>query len=200
MNENSTFQDLLPAVQAVIGYGERNVNSDRVKRAVKMGKRRVVCRVNTPDKTPAMYIHYIFPKKGILTRPFVIVDGAEGEAFVTASKDPDTGKFFLTVIHSHAINRYIERRQFHGTLAEAQQRIIDGIAVNTSAEDKLNETGYLYFDGGTFLCNFKNGVQHIRTFVMNRQLYPAQRMKSLTSEKETAQLKREVGYKEPPKH
>ena len=192
MNENSTYQELMPAMQAVIEYGSKNVNSDRVRRAVKRGQRRIVCRVNTPDKHRAMYIHYVFPGNGIATRPFLIVNGAEGEGKLTVSKDPDAKRIYLTMIHSHAINRYIERRQFKGTVEEATQRILDGIAVNTSAVDELNKTDYLYFDGGTFLCNLKDGVQHIRTFVMNRQLYPNQRFKSLKSEKETEQLKREI--------
>lgn len=197
MNENSPFQVLLPAMQSATEYSSRNVQCQAVRKAVKLGKKRVVCRVNTPDKIAAMYIHDIFPKYIVGTRTFLVVDGAEGYGFVSASREADTGKFYLSVLHSHAINRFIERRHFTGTLEQAQLYIINGIMINASAEDLLNETQYLYFDGGTFLCNLKDGIHHIRTFVMNRQLYPAQRMKSLTSEKETEKLKREFGFLTP---
>lgn len=194
MNENSPFYELLPAMQSAIEYSSRNVLCQAVRKAAKLGKKRVICRVNTPDKVPAMYIHDIFPKMVIGTRTFIMVDGAEGYGLVTASKNPDTGKMYLSVLHSHAINRYIERRHYTGTVEEAQLHIINGIMVNVSAEDLLNETQYLYFDGGTFLCNLKDGIHHIRTFVMNRQLYPAQRMRSLKSEKETDTLKRQYSF------
>ena len=194
MNENSPFQVLLPAMQSALEYSNRNVQCDKVRKAAKAGKKRVVCRVNTPDKVAAMYIHDIFPKYTIGTRTFLVVDGAEGFGFVSASREATTGKFYLSVLHSHAINRYIERRRYTGTLEQAQIHIINGIMVNASAEDQLNETQYLYFDGGAFLCNIKDGIQHIRTFVMNRQLHPNQRMKSLTSEKETEKMKREFSF------
>lgn len=195
MNENSPFDVLLPAVQEVTEYAKYNINCDAVRRAAKLGKRRLVCHANTAErKIPAMYVHYIYPKKGIFTRAFVVVDGSEGLSYVTASRLPDANKVILSVVHSHAINRFVERRQYKGTIDEATQYILDGIMANSSAEDTLNQTHYIYFDGGAFLCNLKDGIQHIRTFVMNRQLYPYQRIKSLESEKETEKMKREFSF------
>ena len=49
-------------MQSAIEYSSRNVQCQAVRKAVKLGKKRVVCRVNTPDKIAAMYIHDIFPK------------------------------------------------------------------------------------------------------------------------------------------
>ena len=67
--------------------------------------------------------------------------------------------------------------------------------INDVQKDGTDETMYIHFDGGIFLCTISDRVLHLRTFIMNRQCSPIQRMKSLTSEKNTKKMKREFGLK-----
>ena len=99
----------------------------------------------------------------------------------------------ILVIHSHAINRYIERRKFDGTIEQAQHKLLDELEIHKSVKDGTDGTQYIYFDGGIFICTVVDRVFHMRTFIMNRQCSPMQRMKSLQSEKELEIIKREIG-------
>ena len=46
----------------------------------------------------------------------------------------------------------------------------------------------IYFDGGGFFGNIDDNLYFLRTFNMNRQLFPNQRMMTLSSENEVKKL------------
>ena len=101
-------------------------------------------------------------------------------------------QYLLERIEVH-IATCIERHHFDGTLEEAQRKILDGLMINDVQSDATDGTKYIHFDGGLFLCTESDRVMHLRTFIMNRQCTPMQRMKSLASEKNVERLKREIG-------
>lgn len=190
MTEWATYEWLKSAINTAYEYGGRSKDSQKVRKAFKQGKYLVYHRVKTPapEKYPVLYI-FARIQMGIYFRTFLILEGSEGDSFAGQIADEQ----MFHVIHSHAINRYIERRQFKGTLEEAHRTILNGLFINDVQRDDTDETRYIHFDGGLFLCTESDRVLHLRTFIMNRQCSPMQRMKSLTSERNTQQLKREIG-------
>lgn len=190
MTEWATYEWLESATKTAYEYGGRSVESQKVKKAFKQGRRLVYHRVNTPapEKYPVLYIFARVPM-GVYFRTFLVLEGTEGDSF--AGRVADETLFY--VLHSHAVNRYIERHHFDGTLEEAQRKILDGLMINDVQSDATDGTKYIHFDGGLFLCTESDRVMHLRTFIMNRQCTPMQRMKSLASEKNVERLKREIG-------
>lgn len=190
MNEFASYNDLEEALKVARDYGHRSICSDRVRKAFKSGRHIVYHRVNTPapEKIPVLY-SFAAARTGLFFRTFLVLEGTEGDSF--AGRVADETLFY--VLHSHAVNRYIERHHFDGTLEEAQRKILDGLMINDVQSDATDGTKYIHFDGGLFLCTENDRVMHLRTFIMNRQCTPMQRMKSLASEKNVERLKREIG-------
>ena len=192
MNEFATYDELESAHKVALEYGHKSIRSPRTLKAFKQGRPIVYHRVNTPapEKYPVFYC-FACVRGRILFRTFLVLEGSEGESF--AGRIADEPLFY--VLHSHAVNRYIERHRFDGTLEEAQRTILNGLMINDVQTDETDETRYIHFDGGLFLCTYSDRVLHLRTFIMNRQCSPMQRMKSLTSEKNTEMMKREIGIR-----
>lgn len=192
MTEWATYDYLSDALGKAIAYGYKSIKCDDVRKAFRNGKRLVYHRVKTPapDKIPVFYT-FARTDKDEYIRTQLVLEGSEGDSYAGRVEDED----MFYVIHSHAINRFVERRQFHGSHEVAERHIINGLLINDVQKDGTDETRYIYFDGGLFLCTVTDRVLHLRTFIMNRQCSPVQRMKSLTSEKNTEQLKREYGIK-----
>ena len=140
---------------------------------------------------PVLYIFAPDGHGGVLYRTFLILKGKDGDSFC-ASVD-QSGIF--QVIHGHAIRRYMERRKFQGTLEQAQNRIMSELFINGVEKDLTDETRYIYFDGGLFLCTYDDGVMHLRTYITNRQCSPMQRMMSFRSQKQANELRRRLGVK-----
>ena len=191
LTEKSSYDELHAALQAAMDYSRYNANSQAVRRAYKLGKQKVWVRVNTPEKIPVLYLHRFFPK-GIGTRTFLVVQGSEGDSYVSLEVNQHERNPHLTILRAHAINRYIERRQFQGSIEEATRTLINGLGVNDTERDSFGTTYYTYFDGGTFLCTFADNVFTFQTFIMNRQCGPEQRLRSLQSEKGVAEFRREL--------
>lgn len=190
MNEFASYSELEAALKVAREYGNKSIYCDRVRKAFKNGRCIVYHRVKTPapEKHPVLYT-FAVTQKGLFFRTFLILEGREGDSF--AGRVADEPLFYI--VHSHAVNRYIERHQFKGTLEQAQHKILNGLLINDVQSDATDGTKYIHFDGGLFLCTENDHVIHLRTFIMNRQCSPMQRMKSLTSEKNTEKLKREMG-------
>ena len=189
MTEKSTYQELLSAIHSAEEYAKVNGRSPKVMRAGRKNIRVVEWRGNTPDHVPAMYLHFIDRKKakGVLTLSFLVLKGSEGDSYGVRMQGG-----LIIILHSHAINRYIERRRFEGTLKEATMAILDRLALFNQEWD--DTTSYVYYDGGVFLGVHTDDdkVLHLKTFIMNRQCYPNERMKSLAAEKEYEDYKKRV--------
>lgn len=193
MTENATKDELLAALKLAEDYSHRSLNNHKVHKMFRSGHTTVFHRVNTPEKIPVLYIFFLY-RRMIWSRTFLVLDGYEGDAFAGyVEADRKVSNIEFQVIHSHAINRYIQRSKFKGTLKDAQRKILTDLIANYSVADGTDDTIYINYDNGVFLCNCDNGVMHLRTFILNRQCSPLQRMKSLDSEKGTKQFKRELG-------
>lgn len=198
MKDNATFEQLEPVMREAVAYGHRSIMSDKVRKQVKLGHHLVEHRVNTPKDyghNRVLYI-YAFALKRACFRTFLLLEGKEGDSYAGAVFNAEN-KVDFYIVHGHAIRRYMERRKFTGTLQEAELKVLNGLMVSDVQKDSTDNTMYLYFDGGVFLCTNDDRVLHLRTFIMNRQCSTMQRMKSLKSENETKTFKRELGIYEP---
>lgn len=105
---------------------------------------------------------------------FLIVEGSEGDSFVSMEDDKEK----MTILHSHAINRYIERHGFDGTLEQCQCYILNNTLLTTQSVDTITKEVVIYFDEGVFLGCVKDNVTHLNTYVSNNRLYSNQRLMS----------------------
>lgn len=201
--ENSTYWELQEAFIEAWFYSPslKNVTSIR-------NKKKAFYKTKLPQSKIPVAFNIIAKEKRKIKDGYVfitslILEGKEGQGFAQSIMMAGLGMkkeekellaearddcTFITILHSHAINRYIERRNFKGTLEQAQAKILEGINGISYVKDFVNDTYYLYFDGGTFLCEYdtEEDIVHIRTFIMNRQCSSGQRLKSLDSEKSKA--------------
>lgn len=180
LTEWSTYDQLATALAKARNYGETSRRNQKVQRALKRGATDVYHRVNTPkDKIPVLY-HFVNDKRETWFT-FVLLAGSEGESIaVNAVFDNPTD---IIVIHSHAVNRYMQRSTFEGTLEEAQRTVLAGILISCPSKD--SDTYYIPFGNGLFLCHEKDRVMHIRTYVGDRQLKPNQRLWKRKSQNDT---------------
>ena len=189
LTEKSPYKDLLAAWQEVNDYGERAANAKAVKDALK--KSNVTYRrVNTPEKHRAFYI-IIKTKKRMYHMPFLIVEGSEGDSFV-ALEDEGKRNSCLTILHSHAINRYIERHGWKGTAEECQEYLLDSMWVTARNIDKYTREITVYLDDGVFLGAEKDNICHLNTYVSNNRLYTNQRLMSRKLQDNIEKLFKEI--------
>lgn len=86
------------------------------------------------------------------------------------------GRFFIA-IHPHAIDRFIERHRFKGTFQEAEEYILQNYKQVSYKIDMTTSEIICPFDSGAFLGKEdEEGIVHLKTFVMNRQLFLNQRL------------------------
>lgn len=171
LTEWSKYEDLEAAVKKARNYGDITRRNQKVQRQLRLGVHDVYHRVRTPkDKIPVFYWFVNDPNNTWFS--FVVLQGSEGESFAAkVITDSDTG---IIVVHSHAINRYMERSTFKGTLEKAQLLILLGMMIACPSKD--SDTYYIPFVDGVFLCQEKDRVLHVRTYVNDRQLKPNQRL------------------------
>lgn len=175
ITEKSPYKDLISAWKEVNDYGERAANAKTVKDALKKNDI-VFRRVNTPKKNQALYI-IIKTKRRMFHIPFLIVEGSEGRSFVAMQYEFGNERS-LSVVHSHAINRYMERHGWDGSLEECENYILESLWVMSINTDKYTKDTIVYFDEGVFLGSEKDNICHLNTYVANQHLYPNQRLKS----------------------
>ena len=173
LTEKSSYKDLLTALKEVNDYGFFAANEKNTKKALKKKGVTLARWVNTPKKNRALYI-YARPDKKVYYSSFLIVEGSEGNSFVSMDGDKQN----ITVYHSHAINRYIERHGFDGTLEQCQCHILNNTLLTTQNLDTITKEVIVYFDEGIFLGLVKGNVTHINTYVPNNRLYSNQRLMS----------------------
>lgn len=190
--ENTDFETLNKAYLSAAEYGHRSMSSSKITRMFKKGARYVFHRVNTPDGIPVIYIFYAGKASYNI---ILVLRGREGESYAKFMANENDGKSAIEIIYSHAINRYIERHGFNGSKEECLKHIMLGTEVQCMCNDKITDERKIYFDGGCFLGCQNGNIIRMRTFIMNRQMYPGQRMDSLKSEKRTDYLLK-VGKKQ----
>lgn len=173
LTEKSPYKDLLSAMKEVNNYGFFAANEKSVKKALRQKGVTLARRVNTPKKNRALYI-YARPNKKVYYSSFLIVEGNEGDSFVSMDGDKQN----ITVYHSHAINRYIERHGFDGTLEQCQCHILNNTLLTTQNLDTITKEVIVYFDEGVFLGCIKDNITHLNTYVPNNRLYSNQRLMS----------------------
>lgn len=173
LTEKSPYKDILAAWKEVNDYGYFAANEKNTKKALKQKGVTLARRVNTPKKNRALYI-YAKPNKRVYFTSFLIVEGSEGDSFVSMEDDREK----ITIYHSHAINRYIERHGYDGTLEECQCYILNNTLLTTQNVDTITKEVVVYFDEGVFLGCIKDNVTHLNTYVSNNRLYTNQRLMS----------------------
>lgn len=173
LTEKSSYKDLISALKEVNDYGYFAANEKNTKKALKKKGVTLARWVNTPKKNRALYI-YSRPNKKVYFTSFLIVKGSEGDSFVAMEDDKEK----MTVLHSHAINRYIERHGFDGTLEQCQCHILNYTMLTAQNVDTITKEVIVYFDEGVFLGCVKDNVTHLNTYVPNNRLYSNQRLMS----------------------
>lgn len=173
LTEKSPYKDLLSAWKEVNSYGHFASNERSTKKALKKKGTTLARWVNTPKKNRAMYI-YSRQGEMVYFTSFLIVEGSEGDSFVSMEDDKEK----MTILHSHAINRYIERHGYEGTLQECQCYILNNTLLTTQSVDTITKEVVIYFDEGVFLGCVKDNVTHLNTYVSNNRLYTNQRLMS----------------------
>jgi len=176
LTEKSSKEELDTAWGLVNDYGEAASKAHEVQRAFKKGAKVVYRRVNTPEKLQALYI-IIQNKRQVMYMPILIVEGSEGRSFV-ARESTGQKEEFLTILHSHAVNRYIERHGWDGDIIDAENHILDNMWVSARNVDKYTKELTVYFDDGMFLGAEKDGICHLNTYIANKQMYSNQRLLS----------------------
>ncbi len=171
LNEWATYDELIPALREARGYGETSRRNQKVQRQLRLGVHDVYHRVRTPKSKIPVFYWFVNDPSGTWFS-FLVLQGSEGESFAASViTDSDTG---IIVVHSHAINRYMERSTFKGTLEKAQLLILLGMMIACPSKD--SDTYYIPFVEGVFLCQEKDHVLHVRTYVNDSQLKPNQRL------------------------
>lgn len=173
LTEKSPYPDLLSAWKEVNDYGFFAANEKNTKKALKKKGVTLARWVNTPKKNRALYI-YARPNKKVYFTSFLIVEGSEGDSFVAMEDDKEK----MAVLHSHAINRYIERHGFDGSLEQCQCYILNSTLLTAQNVDTITKEVVVYFDEGVFLGCVKDNVTHLNTYVSNNRLYTNQRLMS----------------------
>ena len=116
----------------------------------------------------------------MLHMPFLVIEGSEGDSFVALEDKGKRKDNEFAMLHSHAINRYIERHGWNGTLEECQEYLLGEMWVTSQHVDRYTNELFVYFDDGLFLGCIKDGISHLNTYVANQHLFPYQRLKSKT--------------------
>lgn len=173
LTEKSSYKELFDAWNEVNDYGCFASNEKNTKKALKQKGITIARRVNTPKKHRALYI-YARPKDKVYFTSFLIVEGSEGDSFVAMEDDKEK----MTVLHSHAINRYIERHGYDGTLEQCQCYILNYTMLTAQNVDTITKEVVVYFDEGIFLGCIKDNICHLNTYVPNNRLYSNQRLMS----------------------
>lgn len=188
LTEWSTYDELHTALHEAQMYGFDSRRNQAVQRALRLGALYVFHRAKTPkSKVPALY--WFEGGKNNIFFTFIVLQGSEGESFaIETTKDSKHG---IVVIHSHAINRYRERRKLQGALEVVQKKVLSELVIFSPVND--SDTSYVSFDGGVFLCNRNDRILHLRTWISDRQCKPNQRLWSRKSEREIEELKEMLG-------
>ena len=195
LTEDATKEELLRFIKLCYPLGRLpKTMRARYQRAKMHQETYFVYRTKIPNfDQPVLIIRYTLVD---LFSPILVLQGSEGEGYAFMNKNG------FTVIHSHAIRRYFNRHehmdeQVVKTLADIDHDILKRIVYRmlydmdgaNTYSDSLKTTQDCYYDGGIFRVEERDSVAHFWTYVMNRQCFPDQRLRSLKSEKRYHRIK-----------
>lgn len=176
LTENSPTKSLIKAWADVSDYAEHAMRP--IRRELKRRGRTIVKRVNTPDKTPALYIFFTH-KHGGTSMAGLLVSGSEGTGVVSSAGDVRQSADEMRdifILRSHAVNRYMERHGWEGTFEQCQEYLFANLVISPQNIDKYTGEAIVYFGGGVFLGTYKDNRCSLNTWVRNTQLYTNQRL------------------------
>lgn len=214
LTEQPTDKELKSVLFDADNYAWRIAeNRPDIRRRLKKKRVRFIHRAKLPSGQP---VYYVLGRdsKGIYGVPTLIAPshepdskaGAHYHTLITPTKRPIADKFTgkITgaslytdwyILRGHAIKRYIERHNHVHEDEITQQMVIDAedhmiLHFNASYVEGNNYDNeiIIYFDGGGFFGNMDGSLYFLRTFNMNRQLFPNQRMLTLSSENEVKKM------------
>lgn len=192
ITENTPYDELIQAFLEVKAYGRKTLNQPKIKKAVALG-RVIIHRVKTAqNKIPAIYVTPSLPGRDFY-QSCLSVACKDGEGLGFTAINPELERVIF-LLHAHAIDRFFERHGYKGTRDDFIKEFLLRWSLYNQA-DYTETSAYIYFNGGVFITERKGGITHLRTFVMNRQLYADQRLLSLKSEQITRQTDREFENK-----
>jgi len=186
LTENTHHDTLMQALVEVYDYSDNSIRNQQVQRAMRRGKDKIVRRVNTPSNKHTALYYYYKENKEIKCAFYLVLKGSEGDSFACPPIWDDVD-YDIVVLHSHAINRYMQRTDFKGSLEEAQTLLASAVGVFKAVHD--SDTYYLSFYNGVFLGNVVDNILHLRTFINTEQCHTNQklwRIKSANSLNELA--------------
>lgn len=217
ISENPTDKELKIAFYDAERYGWRIAdNRPDVSRRLKKKGVRFVHRAKLPDGQTAYYV-FGRDNKGVYVVPALIAPSIEPNSaagthyntIIVPTKRPITDRYTKKivdalplidwyVIRGHAIKRYIERHNHikenlisPQMVSETEDHIMLHFNASFVENNNIDTEIIIYFDGGGFFGNYDKNVYYLRTFNMNRQLYPNQRMLTLSSENEVKKIYQE---------
>lgn len=179
ITENTPYDELIQAFDEVKEYGKITLNQPKIQKAIGIGKV-VIHRVKTAgNKIPAIYVAPSLTGK-YSYQSCISIKCKDGDGLCFTAINLDMQRMIL-ILHAHAIDRFFERHGYKGTRDNFIKEFLLRWSLYNQA-DYTETSAYIYFNGGVFITERKGGIMHLRTFVMNRQLYADQRLLSLKSE------------------
>lgn len=189
-----TKEEVMNELRQVIDYNRHRALSgahEKILKSVKKAKKYPAMRyeiVRTPNGQQYILIYYIekYSRKnqGMLYNTLVVPyyyekDGRIGYVAYEPKRKSDTGDVIwdnITVLHRHAIDRYVER---HGTHFEGLglDVYVFGLFCHASfAVEDIVDSIIMNTDEGMFLGNMQDGIVHARTFILHRQAFDEQKL------------------------
>lgn len=200
LTEKSTPDELRYVNKLCIEAKQPKDISDRLFRAKLAGKDRVLYRIKIKQTNDTAII--IRDANNPIMSPIMTLKGREGEGYAYLTPDGD-----ILILESHAIRRYFNR---HEHIPEEECSHLDDIepdyrrrVVNdmlfrldtaVSVANDLGTSDVCHFDGGVFLISKEGKIGRFYTFIMNRQTFPDQRMRSLKSEQYEKEIEKNRKY------
>ena len=190
LTENATINEIHNALSKAIATKPPRWLKDRKWRAALDGEKTVSYWQTIPKTDQVMMVTCFLKERnrGIA----LMAKGREGYGIIVPRKQNQA-----TVITSHAIRRYFNRHEHipeevcshlndidPTRVKEVMKEIIlkqSGIVITVKNKTETEEI--CHYNGGIFLIEKCGDVAKFRTFIMNRQTYPNQRMMSLAGEK-----------------
>ena len=100
---------------------------------------------------------------------------------------------YAIVIYKHALDRFAERHHWDKGMSTLENHIINTMRKISYKKDMITNEILCPFDGGVFLGETKGDYNiHLKTFVMDRQLYTNQTCDSIKAKKFKKDMERET--------
>lgn len=198
--EKTPYEEMSRAIHKCVELPLPKHLRDRLTRARLSGERYIFYRDKVPgSEQPVLIVRYVYVK---LFSPVLVLDGREGNGY--AWRNSQGG---VTMLESHAIRRYFNRHEHMPEvkhldeiepkrLREVTHRMIVEADKAVTCFNDTKTAEECYYDGGMFNIDSDEKNCRYYTYVMNRQAFPDQRLRSLRSEKHQEEKRRMLQDKE----